>query len=146
MKVYIFFHYPKIYLQKKKAGANNLSFEFRVLERPKTLPFACRPLYRRIISCVLGKHDLEQTLLSSVQCAVDRDNMAQEAQINRNRLDSFFLGHFVKKKCLLFYDSSVKNRVCNFLANMPFLYCKISTFSNQFAKSPITFDGKVPLT
>ena len=67
--------------------------------------------------------------------------MAQEAQINRNRLDSFFLGHFVKKKCLLFYDSSAKNRVCNFLANMPFLYCKINTFSNQFAKSLITFDG-----
>ena len=47
----------------------------------------------------------------------NRDNMAQEAQINRNRLDYFFLGHFVKKKCLLFNDRSTKNRVCNFLAN-----------------------------
>ena len=31
---------------------------------------------------------------------VDRDIMAQDAQINWNQLDSFILGWFLKKKCL----------------------------------------------
>ena len=34
--------------------------------------------------------------------SLDRDNMAQDAQINWNQLDSFILGQFLKKKCLVF--------------------------------------------
>ena len=77
--------------------------------------------------------------------AVARDKMSQDVQINWNLLDSFILIQFLKKKCLVFKDWNTGKRVANFLANMPFLYCKISTFSNQFTKWLITFDGKVPL-
>ena len=35
-------------------------------------------------------------------CVIDRDIMAQDAQINWNQLDSFILGRFLKKKCLVF--------------------------------------------
>ena len=63
-----------------------------------------------------------------------RDKMSQDVQINWNLLDSFILIQFLKKKCLVFKDWSTGKRVANFLANMPFLYCKISTFSNQFTK------------
>ena len=71
--------------------------------------------------------------------------MSQDAQINWNLLDSFILIQFLKKKCLVFKDWNTGKRVANFLANMPFLHCKISTFFNQFSKSLITFDGEVLL-
>ena len=33
-----------------------------------------------------------------------RDKMSQTALINRNLLDYFFLGHFMKKRCWMFKD------------------------------------------
>ena len=78
-------------------------------------------------------------------CILARDRMSQDAQINWNLLDPFILIQFLKKKCLVFKDWNTGKRVANFLANMPLLYCKISTFSNEFTKSLITFDGIVRL-
>ena len=70
--------------------------------------------------------------------------MAQDAQINWAQLDYLILGQFLKKKCLVFEDWSFEN-VWLILIHMPFLHCKIFTFSNQFTKILITFDGIVLL-
>ena len=44
-------------------------------------------------------------------------------QINCTGLDSFFLGHFLKKTCLGFHDLIIRNHVANFFAPGPFLQC-----------------------
>ena len=41
--------------------------------------------------------------------------MAQDAQINWAQLDSFILGQFLEKKCLVFEDWSFEKRVANFV-------------------------------
>ena len=37
-------------------------------------------------------------------CPIAKDKMSQTALINRNLLDYFFLGHFMKKRCWMFKD------------------------------------------
>ena len=59
-----------------------------------------------------------------------------------------FFHHFACRfqNCFRNRSRTVRNKNPNFLGNMPFLHCKISTFSDWFAKSVITFDQLVVKT
>ena len=46
--------------------------------------------------------ELKSALRTTLYSTVARDRMSQDAQINWNLLDSFFLMQFLKKKCLGF--------------------------------------------
>ena len=61
---------------------------------------------------------------------LDRDNMAQVAQ----PVGFFHFGLIPEEKMFGVLRLEHWKTFDNFLANMPFLYYKISTFSNQFTK------------
>ena len=93
------------------------------------------------VRCILV-HQLDPlcTDAQAKQCRVDRDKMVQDAQIKWAQLDYFICGQFLKKKYLGSEDWSNRKPVTNFLVNMPFLYCNISTFSNQFTKPKVLME------